>query len=130
MIKKYKMQVKRLNIKRRIILLLLCLFMVGVTSIGIISIAASPASNGKAGAYRPETEGALEEKGLIAIGAGLAVGLACLGAGIGIASSGAATVSAATEKPETFFKNFIIVALAEALGIYGLIIGVLLWLRI
>jgi len=130
MIKKYKMQVKRLNIKRRIILLLLCLFMVGVTSIGIISIAASPASTGKAGAYRPETEGALEEKGLIAIGAGLAVGLACLGAGIGIASSGAATVSAATEKPETFFKNFIIVALAEALGIYGLIIGVLLWLRI
>jgi len=130
MIKKYKMQVKRLNIKRRIILLLLCLFMVGVTSIGIISIAASPASTGKAEVYRPETEGALEEKGLIAIGAGLAVGLACLGAGIGIASSGAATVSAATEKPETFFKNFIIVALAEALGIYGLIIGVLLWLRI
>jgi len=130
MIKKYKMQVKRLNIKRRIILLLLCLFMAGVTSIGIISIAASPASTGKAEVYRPETEGTLEEKGLIAIGAGLAVGLACLGAGIGIASSGAATVSAATEKPETFFKNFIIVALAEALGIYGLIIGVLLWLRI
>jgi len=130
MIKKFKMQVKRLNVKRRVILLLLCLFMVGVTSIGIISIAALPTSTGKAGVYRPETEGSFGEKGLLAIGAGLAVGLACLGAGIGIASAGAATISAATEKPETFFKNFIIVALAEALGIYGLIIGVLLWLRI
>lgn len=130
MTKKYKMQVKRLNIKRRMILLLLCLFMAGVTSIGIISIAASPASTGKADVYGPETEGPFGEKGLLAIGAGLAVGLACLGAGIAIASSGAATVSAATEKPETFFKNFIVVALAEALGIYGLIIGVLLWLKI
>jgi len=129
MTKKYKMQVKRLNIKRRVILPLLCLFMAGVTSIGIISIAASPASTGK-GVYTPETEATLGEKGLLAIGAGLAVGLACLGAGIAIASSGAATVSAATEKPETFFKNFIVVALAEALGIYGLIIGVLLWLKI
>ena len=130
MIKKFKMPVKRLDTKRRVILLLLCLFMAGATSIGIISIAASPASTDKAGVYRPETEGTLSEKGLIALGAGLAVGLACLGAGIGIASSGAATVSAAAEKPETFFKNFIVVALAEALGIYGLIIGVLLWLRI
>ncbi|MCD6592981.1 hypothetical protein J7L00_02715, partial [Candidatus Bathyarchaeota archaeon] len=37
---------------------------------------------------------------------------------------------AATEKPETFFRNFIIVALAEALAIYGLIMGLLLWLKI
>ena len=68
--------------------------------------------------------------GLAAMGAGLAVGLACLGAGMAISASGSAAISAATEKPETFFRSFLIVALAEALAIYGLIIGILLWLKL
>jgi len=69
-------------------------------------------------------------KAMIALGAGLAVGLGCLGAGIAIAASGSAAISAATEKPETFFRSFLVVALAEALGIYGLIVGILLWLKL
>ena len=76
------------------------------------------------------TEVAPGDRGLIAVGAGLSTGLACLGAGIGISGSGAATISAAVERPETFFRNFIIVALAEGLGIYGLIISILLWIKI
>jgi len=70
------------------------------------------------------------DRAFIAFGAGLAVGLGCLGAGIGIAASGSAAISAATEKPETFFRSFLVVALAEALAIYGLIIGILLWLKL
>ena len=66
----------------------------------------------------------------IAIGAGLAVGLASLGAGLGIGTAGAAAISALTEKPETFFRSFLIVALAEALAIYGLIAFILLWIKI
>jgi len=69
-------------------------------------------------------------RAMLALGAGLAVGLGCLGAGIAIAASGSAAISAATEKPETFFRSFLIVALGEALGIYGLIVGILLWLKI
>jgi F0F1-type ATP synthase membrane subunit c/vacuolar-type H+-ATPase subunit K len=66
----------------------------------------------------------------IAIGAGLSIGLSALGAGLGISAVGSAAVSALAEKPETFFRSFLIVALAEALAIYGLIMGILLWIRL
>ena len=66
----------------------------------------------------------------LAIGAGLSIGLAALGAGIGISGAGSAAISALAEKPDTFFRSFLIVALAEALAIYGLIMGILLWIKI
>ena len=66
----------------------------------------------------------------LAIGAGLAIGLSALGAGLGISAVGSAAISALSEKPETFFRSFLIVALSEALAIYGLIMGILLWLKI
>ena len=66
----------------------------------------------------------------IAIGAGLAIGLSALAAGFAISAAGSAAISALAEKPETFFRSFLIVALAEALAIYGLIMGILLWLKL
>jgi V/A-type H+/Na+-transporting ATPase subunit K len=66
----------------------------------------------------------------LAIASGLAVGMSGLGAGLAISAVGSAAVSALAEKPETFFRSFLIVALAEALAIYGLIMGILLWLKI
>ena len=66
----------------------------------------------------------------IAIAAGLVVGLATLGAGFAISAAGTAAISALAEKPETFFRSFLVVALAEALAIYGLIMGILLWLKL
>ena len=66
----------------------------------------------------------------IALGAGLAVGLSSFAAAWAISAVGSAAVSALAEKPETFFRSFLIVALAEALAIYGLIMGILLWLRL
>jgi len=66
----------------------------------------------------------------IAMAAGLAIGLAALGAGLAISSAGSAAISALAEKPDTFFKSFLVVALAEALAIYGLIMGILLWLKL
>lgn len=75
------------------------------------------------------SSGSLDRVG-IAIGAALAIGLPGLGAGIAISSAGSAAISALAEKPETFFRSFLIVALAEALAIYGLIMGILLWLKL
>ncbi len=66
----------------------------------------------------------------IALGAALVVGLATLGAGFAISSAGTAAISALAEKPDTFFRSFLVVALAEALAIYGLIMGILLWLKL
>ncbi len=77
----------------------------------------------------PTAAGSYDRLG-IAIGAGLAIGLSGLGAGLAISAAGSAAISALTEKPETFFRSFLIVALAEALAIYGLIMGILLWLKL
>jgi V/A-type H+-transporting ATPase subunit K len=66
----------------------------------------------------------------IAISAALAISLPGLGAGLAISAAGSAAISALAEKPETFFRSFLIVALAEALAIYGLIMGILLWLKL
>ncbi len=66
----------------------------------------------------------------IAIAATLAISIPGLAAGLAISSAGSAAISALAEKPETFFRSFLIVALAEALAIYGLIMGILLWLKL
>ncbi len=66
----------------------------------------------------------------IAVAAGVAVALSTLGAGLAISAVGSAAISALAEKPETFFRSFLVVALAEALAIYGLIMGILLWLKL
>ena len=75
------------------------------------------------------TTGSFDRVG-IAIAAALAIGVPALGAGLAISSAGSAAISALAEKPETFFRSFLIVALAEALAIYGLIMGILLWLQL
>jgi len=66
----------------------------------------------------------------IAFAAALAIGIPATAAGIAISSAGTAAISALAEKPDTFFKSFLVVALAEALAIYGLIMGILLWLKL
>jgi len=75
------------------------------------------------------TTGSYDRLGL-ALGAGISVGLAALGAGLAISAAGTAAISALAEKPETFFRSFLVVALAEALAIYGLIMGILLWIKL
>jgi V/A-type H+/Na+-transporting ATPase subunit K len=66
----------------------------------------------------------------IAVSAMLAISIPAVAAGLAISSAGTAAITALTEKPETFFRAFLIVALAEALAIYGLIMGILLWLQL
>jgi V/A-type H+/Na+-transporting ATPase subunit K len=75
------------------------------------------------------TPGSYDRVG-IAIAAALAISIPALAAGLAISSAGTAAISALAEKPETFFRSFLIVALAEALAIYGLIMGILLWLHL
>ena len=64
--------------------------------------------------------------GLIAIGAGLAVGLSALGAGIAERSIGAAAVGAIAEKEEFFGKGLIFTVIPESLVIFGLVIAIMI----
>ncbi len=63
--------------------------------------------------------------GLIAIGAGLAVGLAGLGSGLGEKDIGAAAVGAITENPGLFGRAMIFTVLPETIVIFGLVIAIM-----
>ncbi len=61
----------------------------------------------------------MDESGLIAIGAGLAVGLAAIGTGIAQGRIGAAAMGAVAEKPELLGRAILFVAIPETLVILG-----------
>ena len=63
--------------------------------------------------------------GLLAIGAGFAVGLAGLGTGMAEKDVGAAAVGAITEDPGLFGKAMIFMVLPETIVIFGLVIAIL-----
>jgi V/A-type H+-transporting ATPase subunit K len=66
------------------------------------------------------------ETGLIALGAGLAVGLAGIGSGLGEQAIGAAAVGAMAEDPEFFGKGLLMTVIPETIVIFGLVIAFLL----
>jgi len=112
-------------LKRKLLLFVLLplvlLPLMGMAAALTVQTVQDQTTTGTAGPY---------DKVAIAFAAALAISLPGLGAGLAISSAGSAAISALAEKPETFFRSFLIVALAEALAIYGLIMGILLWLKL
>jgi len=62
----------------------------------------------------------------VTLAAALSTGLAAIGAGWAVSSTGAAAVGTIAEKPESFGRALIFVGLAEGIAIYGLIISFML----
>ena len=81
-------------------------------------------------AEAPEEVAAVAESGYTTgfgiglLGAALATGLSCIGAGIAVASSASAAIGAISENPKTFGKALIFVALAEGVALYGMLISI------
>jgi V/A-type H+-transporting ATPase subunit K len=67
---------------------------------------------------------------ILALSAAIAVGLSVLGAAMAIKTTGTAAISALSENEGAFFKAFLVVALGEALAVYGLIVAILIWTKI
>lgn len=66
------------------------------------------------------------EIGLIAIGAGLAIGLAAIATGLAQARIGASAMGAITEKPELTGRAILLVAIPETLVILGFAIAAMI----
>lgn len=66
------------------------------------------------------------EIGLIAIGAGIAIGLSALGTAWAQARIGSAAVGAVLEKPESFGTVLILLVIPETLVIFGFTIAILM----
>lgn len=73
-------------------------------------------------------------KGMIGLGAGLAVGLGSFGAALGQGQAARAALEGIARNPSASDKIFtpmlLGLALMESLAIYGLVMGVLLWTKI
>ena len=68
----------------------------------------------------------MAEPGLVAVGAGLAIGLAALGAGIAQKEIGAAAVGAMAEKDEVFGKGLLFTVIPDTLVILGFVAAYLI----
>lgn len=66
------------------------------------------------------------EQGLIALGAGLAVGLAALATGFAQARIGAAAMGLIAEKPELAGRAILLVAIPETLVILGFAVAAMI----
>ena len=108
---------------------LILLFLLPLAFLPLMGVAAAFTISTVQSSTTTTTTGPYTTIGL-AIGAALAIGIPALAAGFAISAVGSAAISALAEKPDTFFRSFLIVALAEALAIYGLIMGILLWIKI
>jgi V/A-type H+-transporting ATPase subunit K len=64
--------------------------------------------------------------GLVAIGAGAAVGFAGLGSGMGQGITASSAVGAVVEEADMFARGIIFTALSETQAIYGFLIAILL----
>ncbi|MBD3186528.1 V-type ATP synthase subunit K [Candidatus Bathyarchaeota archaeon] len=68
--------------------------------------------------------------GMLAISAALAISSAVIGSAWALKTVGTAAISSLSDEGEGFFKAFLVVALCEALAVYGLIVAILLWINI
>lgn len=68
----------------------------------------------------------MTEIGLLAIGAGLAIGLAAPATGLAQAKIGAAAIGAILEKPESFGTMLILLVTPETLVIFGFTVAILI----
>ena len=64
--------------------------------------------------------------GLVALGAGIAIGLSAIGAAMAESTIGAAAVGAMAEKEELFGKGLILTVIPETLVIFGLVVAILI----
>ena len=96
---------------------ILLAFIVGAFLMAVAAVLSAPAS------AQTTTTAAVASNGNKFIAAGVAFGLAALGAGIGVGTSGSAAIAAVTEKAEVRTTALIFVVLAEAIAIYGFAIA-------
>jgi len=101
-------------IKSRRMVLALLAMAVGVAGISLMAAVSYSQQTS------PQQVPAVPEKGLYLVGAGIAAGLAALGAGLGLGTASAAGIAAIAEKPELFGRTLVYIVLIEAIAIYGL----------
>jgi V/A-type H+-transporting ATPase subunit K len=91
---------------------------------GLVTFVSAQEETGNLDFYQTSTAA------MLALSAAIAVSASVLGSAWAIRTVGTAAISALSEREGSFFQAFLVVALCEALAIYGLIISILIWTKI
>lgn len=91
--------------------------------VGVVLITTGYASSD---VYAQEAASSANDSSMKFIGAGIAFGLAALGAGYAIGGVGAAGLAAITERPELKSQALVFTALGEAIAIYGIVVAIII----
>jgi len=94
------------------------------SSVNGLILLASAQTSGSSGDFNSMTAVVL------ALSSAIAVSSSVMASAWAIKTVGTAAISSLSEREENFFKAFLVVALCEALAVYGLIVAILLWTRI
>jgi len=71
-------------------------------------------------------EAEIAAKGMMAIGAAIAVGICGIGAGIGEAKIGTTAVGAMAEDEKFFGKGLLMTVIPESIAIFGLVVALII----
>jgi len=112
-----------MNLKRRLVQLVVLngVIILGASLVILLLTLSPGAALGEGQAQVPE---GVMGWGFMA--AALAVGLACIAAGIAVGLIGAAAMGTIGERPELIGRTLIFVGLAEGIAIYGLIVAIMI----
>lgn len=92
-------------------IVLLLITTLAISSMGMTGLAYAAEDNG----------GSSQGDSMKLLGAGLAFGIAAVGAGIGLGQVGAAGLAVISENPALQSKVFIFVGMVESIAIYGIV---------
>ncbi|MDR3345029.1 MAG: ATP synthase subunit C [Oscillospiraceae bacterium] len=93
---------------------------------GVLAFAVSAAPEAAADTAETAAVTSGLTQGLVVLSAALSMGISGIGAGIAIAAGAPAAIAATSENPASFAKSMILVALGEAIAIYGLVISIMI----
>ncbi|MDR2655973.1 MAG: ATP synthase subunit C [Oscillospiraceae bacterium] len=91
-----------------------------------LSLTAAPEEDAAAAGETSAAQTDESSKGLGFVSAALSTGLACIGAGIAVASAAPAAIGAVSENPKSFGNAIIFVVLGEGVAVYGMLISIMI----
>lgn len=118
------------NVKKLILAHVLSfIFIVIACSVSTVCASAQENSNNTKVVAEQQTTEAKDDssKGWGYLAMGLAIGFACLGTGLAVSSAASAAIGATSEEPKLFTKYLIVVALAEGISVFGLLVSFMIY---
>lgn len=114
---------KKKSYKKLVLANIALFFILSVCVIAFMPMIAAESGTAADTAVSAADSGEGLRQGLGYLGAALATGMSCVGAGIAVSGAASSAIGATSENPKMFAKSMLFVALAEGVALYGMLIS-------